>query len=1089
MECHVCHSPMPDESAYCPHCGTPVPGAKECREYTYEAFISYRHLDLDRGVAKKLQRFLEGLKPPKHLEVTNEKKRLGRLFRDEDELPTSSSLSEQIQDALKHSRYLVVVCTPKTPESLWVMREVETFASLHGRDHIIVALAEGEPEESFPPLLLHRYRTTPDGECQLVEEEPIAADFRASEQKKFRDEALRVAAALFGCNYDDLRQRMRARRMQVAAIAAAATAVVSLAFGTFSFYQQVQIQENHRASQIHESELLAAKSEELLARGDRHQAIQVALRALPENSADNSRPRVPAATMALQRALELYPSINQWTSDYSIPLPNDGDYYATDKAYLATVANSEDINIYDMPLGKKHYTLEKAALFPEANSREAPFICMDIRNDWLICCYGNTVLCLEADAGKEIWRAKGSYTARAVCAGDEALTVLYADGLAGQDQKNAELVVYGISDGKVLRTQRLDTSNNHSYALLDCDDSGKRIAYLQDETTLFVCDSEGKAVSAKPRVGHIHNIRFDREHTYVISGEVLPKTVYIEAFDKELNRLWEHEEQLSQRFTGIGRIQQGSLAFCGADADGTFRETIDISAQNDLVVLDPNTGSVLSRMSFSSPILDCRSIGKSRVGVLTDGSAFMLAEAIDERSVVSEKLTPNDFVSAKIAIVPDAGVFIVGKSLSPTKIATFHFGDSFVSTFSGRTADWFEENTHIISDNNRYALVADEGLTTLDNTNLKPIASLLQKDLPALDWPSAHISFADGDVLYLWSQAKDNDQDVALYRAVPNGTRYDIAASTILKQGLKKGYPRTSNDDRLHIGNNGDVVWQANDRVFLLDAEDLAILQEIPAESGDAIDYAGNGADTILICERDDQYMEMAGRYRLIDKSTGKDILSDVQRYSYFVPYAATSDLATMLYRAQTSNDASPAVDLFGQTIALPCSDNRIRAFSLSDGTLLWESSEVPPHLAFLCFTANGDLLVQDEQGYCSLLSGDDGSVVSSTMVTLPPASRCILRSKESITVGYTINGSDGGFGMAVILTDRDSFGPSMDLPLGVAIAEGSNEYLAYDASSKTYKLYALSALAYDTLIEVANVVIEGHELSEAESALYQVDE
>ena len=31
---------------------------------------------------------------------------------------------------------------------------------------------------------------------------------------------------------------------------------------------------------------------------------------------------------------------------------------------------------------------------------------------------------------------------------------------------------------------------------------------------------------------NVHNIRFDREHTYVISGEVLPKTVYIEAFDK-----------------------------------------------------------------------------------------------------------------------------------------------------------------------------------------------------------------------------------------------------------------------------------------------------------------------------------------------------------------------------------------------------------------------------------------------------------------------------------------------------------------------------------------------------------------------------
>ena len=51
---------------------------------------------------------------------------------------------EQILDALQHSRSLVVICSKATRESIWVQREVETFASYHGRDRILIALAEGE---------------------------------------------------------------------------------------------------------------------------------------------------------------------------------------------------------------------------------------------------------------------------------------------------------------------------------------------------------------------------------------------------------------------------------------------------------------------------------------------------------------------------------------------------------------------------------------------------------------------------------------------------------------------------------------------------------------------------------------------------------------------------------------------------------------------------------------------------------------------------------------------------------------------------------------------------------------------------------
>ena len=55
----------------------------------YEAFISYRHVPADEAAAKRVQHALEGFRIPRALR-RDERRSLGRLFRDEDELKTSS---------------------------------------------------------------------------------------------------------------------------------------------------------------------------------------------------------------------------------------------------------------------------------------------------------------------------------------------------------------------------------------------------------------------------------------------------------------------------------------------------------------------------------------------------------------------------------------------------------------------------------------------------------------------------------------------------------------------------------------------------------------------------------------------------------------------------------------------------------------------------------------------------------------------------------------------------------------------------------------------------------------------------------------
>ena len=142
MICETCGKAIRDDAAFCPHCGARVPGGPTYDDYAYEAFISYRHLERDTKIATRLQRSLEGYRLPRGIARADDgATRLGKLFRDQDELPTSQSLGDQIEGALKRSRRLVVICTPQTNESQWVQREVELYASFHGRDAIVIALA------------------------------------------------------------------------------------------------------------------------------------------------------------------------------------------------------------------------------------------------------------------------------------------------------------------------------------------------------------------------------------------------------------------------------------------------------------------------------------------------------------------------------------------------------------------------------------------------------------------------------------------------------------------------------------------------------------------------------------------------------------------------------------------------------------------------------------------------------------------------------------------------------------------------------------------------------------------------------------
>ena len=174
----------------------------------YCAFISYRHQSPDDVIAKALHTAIETYGVPASIRKKTGRKKLGRVFRDQEELPLSANLSNDIETALDQSEWFIAICSPRYLESQWCLRELEYFLEKKGRDRVLAVLVEGEPEASFPEVL----RVSVDEAGNRTEVEPLAANLRGSDwKKKLKDEKLRLLAPMLGVTFDELKQRERQR--------------------------------------------------------------------------------------------------------------------------------------------------------------------------------------------------------------------------------------------------------------------------------------------------------------------------------------------------------------------------------------------------------------------------------------------------------------------------------------------------------------------------------------------------------------------------------------------------------------------------------------------------------------------------------------------------------------------------------------------------------------------------------------------------------------------------------------------------------------------------------------------------------------
>lgn len=340
----------------------------------YWAFISYSHTDKRWG--DWLHRALETYRVPRRLvghEVRDGKipERIIPVFRDREELPVSSDLSTNINQALEESRYLIVICSPRSAQSRWVGEEIKTFKRL-GRENRILALivegspnaSDGRPEVSPEAECFHqamRYRMV-DGVFSDIRTEPVAGDAR--EGRDGRNNAkLKLIAGILGVNYDELKQREHERRLRRARTITAVAVSLIAAFAAMTialFFKQreatrardeAQIQSERRGDLLREAaQSDRLRGDEYFSRGNQPGGFAYLARAIRYD---------PATTLAAEK---MFAELNNWRFHPVEQLfPHEAintAHFSPDGKYIVTASDDKTVKIWLASGGHPPTTIE-----------------------------------------------------------------------------------------------------------------------------------------------------------------------------------------------------------------------------------------------------------------------------------------------------------------------------------------------------------------------------------------------------------------------------------------------------------------------------------------------------------------------------------------------------------------------------------------------------------------------------------------------------------------------------------------------------------------------------------------------------------
>ncbi len=641
----------------------------------YNAFISYRHSLEDNKIAKEVQTQLERFHIPHKIRKLTGKKRIERIFRDKEELPITSDLNEDIDYALGHSDYLIVLCSTHTSESIWVQKEIETFLINHTKKEILTVLVDGEPEDVIPEILTHDTvtRTLNDGSEITYEEviEPLSCDYRLPIKQARKEELPRIAATIIGCSYDELMRRRRQYRIRRAAIVTAVAAAVSIGVMAYLTWSLTQIKTNYNKALTNQSENYAAQSELALEDNDKVKAIDMALKGLP--SEDNPEmPVTDEAWKALSDALGVYYAPGLKVCDpvwkYEMESSIVDFIVSDDKQYLAAADSSNYIRVWEA--GTHRLVTEicypgeailgfgyagdhtfvvvssnKITGYDTSDWEEAWTTELDFETDTFLyytnrissspdsgvftANFDDGVLIIDANDGKVIKKIKCAdldciYFSDVRIRGDGSSVALVCPVDNDGFDISSEIYIYDIEKDKYTK---LDET---FYLVLSC-----RFTTDGDFAVLYIDDQE----SYSSRLGDT-----------VVMAE---STAYIKKFDHETGKtIWSAEDcyttpTVSKRLVIMNYLEE----------DGSLTEVVVALYSDRCTVINSDTGEVIRTVELPAEFVSCYSAGDyTLLLILFNGQYCSIDLSYDDETAVAskyfdEKIIQSDLINATFGTV------------------------------------------------------------------------------------------------------------------------------------------------------------------------------------------------------------------------------------------------------------------------------------------------------------------------------------------------------------------------------------------------------------------------------------------------------
>ena len=328
-------------------------------EYRFTAFISYRHVSPDADIAKRLHTMIENYHIPANVQKKTGIKKMGRVFRDQEELPLSNDLGGDIYRALDNSQWLIVICSPRYLESKWCNAELNYFLSLGRRDHVLSLLVDGDKAASFPQQL--QYEIVDGVRVPL---EPLAGDVRSERLKeslkKLEIEKLRMLAPMLDVNFDELRQRAKQRRMRIISAVTAACFVLLAGFLAYTLFKNAQITSQRNIALDNQMQLLIEQSNLSSSQGNKLLAVKQLL------EAEEVRKTVGDKNDSQYRAALEYALYSE-AFDSILTIDNnnrqfDSLIFSHDDRYLLGITNLNSACLIDASSGRIIHTVSRSDL-------------------------------------------------------------------------------------------------------------------------------------------------------------------------------------------------------------------------------------------------------------------------------------------------------------------------------------------------------------------------------------------------------------------------------------------------------------------------------------------------------------------------------------------------------------------------------------------------------------------------------------------------------------------------------------------------------------------------------------------------------